>query len=102
MEYTVIKTKDLKAEYPNNKGIFFPYNILTYKDGKQYDFSIETRDLNGNQDCKISNFGINLYMRPKQALKDNFMGYKSIGQFSKAVKNCLINHGFDVIGWIER
>ena len=102
MYFTIIKTKDLEAEYPAARGLFFPYEMLVYKNGKQYQFSIETRDINGRQDCKIGSFGDNVWMRPAAALKDDFNGYKSIGVLSTAVQNCLISHGYHIQGWINK
>ena len=101
MYLTIIKTKDLQAEYPAQRGLFFPYEILAYKNGKQYQFSIETRDVNGRQDCKIGSFSANTWMRPAAALKDNFAGYKNIGTLSTAVKNCLISNGYHIEGWVK-
>lgn len=82
--------------------LYFPYNILAMKDGRQYDFSIDVRDLLGKPDCKIGNFSNNIWFRPKQALKNNWSGYKSYSNLSRAVKNCLIKRGFTIIGWYER
>lgn len=82
--------------------LFFPYNILAMKNGKQYDFSIEVRDLSGKPDCKIGDFYNNIWIRPKQALINNWSGYKSYVDLSRAVKNCLIKRGFEVLGWYER
>lgn len=82
--------------------LFFPYNILAIKNGKQYDFSIEVRDLLGNPDCKIGDFYNNIWIRPKQALINNWSGYKSYSNLSRAVKNCLIKRGFEVLGWYKR
>lgn len=83
-------------------GLFFPYNILAMKDGKQFDFSVEVRDLQGKPDCKIGDFGNNIWYRPKAALKDNWDGYRTYGSLSRAVKNCLIHHGYEVLGWYEK
>lgn len=82
--------------------LFFPYNILAMKSGKRYDFSIEVRDLSGKPDCKIGDFYNNIWIRPKQALINNWSGYKSYSNLSRAVKNCLIKRGFEVLGWYER
>lgn len=82
--------------------LFFPYNILAIKDGKQYDFSIEVRDLSGLPDCKIGDFYNNIWIRPKQALINNWCGYKSYNDLSRAVKNCLIKRGFKILGWYKR
>ena len=82
--------------------LFFPYNILVIKDGRQYDFSIEVRDLSGKPDCKIGDFSNNIWFRPKQALKNNWSGYKSYSDLSRAVKNCLIKRDFTILGWYER
>lgn len=83
-------------------GLYFPYNILAIKDGKQYDFSIDVRDLSGKPDCKIGDFSNNIWYRPKQALENNWSGYKSYSNLSRAVKNCLIKRGFTILGWYER
>lgn len=82
--------------------LFFPYNILAIKGGKQYDFSIEVRDLSGKPDCKIGDFCNNIWIRPKQALINNWSGYKSYSNLSRAVKNCLIKRGFTILRWYER
>lgn len=82
--------------------LFFSYNILAVKNNRQYDFSIEVRDLMGRPDCKIGDFGNNIWFRPKQALIDNWNGYKSYSNLSRAVKNCLIKRGFEVLGWYAR
>lgn len=82
--------------------LYLPYNILAIKDGKQYDFSIEVRDINGNADCKIGDFCNNIWFRPKQALINNWNGYNSYNDLSRAVKNCLIKRGFEILGWYER
>ena len=82
--------------------LYFPYNILAIKDGRQYDFSIDVRDLSGKPDCKIGDFSNNIWFRPKQALEDNWSGYKSYSNLSRAVKNCLIKRGFTILGWYER
>ena len=81
--------------------LFFPYNILAIKDGKQYNFSIEVRDIQGTPDCKIGDFGSNIWFRTKQALTNNWTGYKSYDDLSRAVKNSLIKRGFEVLGWYE-
>ena len=86
----------------HNLNLFFPYNILAIKNGKQFDFSIEVRDLQGKPDCKIGDFGNNIWHRPKAALKDNWEGYRTYGNLSRAVKNCLIHRGYEVIGWYKR
>ena len=82
--------------------LFFPYNILAIKNGIQYDFSIEVRDLHGTPDCKIGDFSNNIWFRTKQSLTNNWTGYKSYNELSKAVKNSLIKRGFEVLGWYER
>ena len=82
--------------------LYFPYNILAIKDGRQYDFSIDVRDLSGKPDCKIGDFSNNIWFRPKQALENNWSGYKSYSNLSRAVKNCLIKRGFTILGWYER
>lgn len=82
--------------------LYFPYNILAIKHGRQFDFSIEVRDLSGKPDCKIGDFCNNIWFRPKQALINNWSGYKSYNDLSRAVKNCLIKRGFKVLGWYER
>lgn len=82
-------------------GLFFPYNILAMKNGKQFDFSIEVRDLRGKPDCKIGDFGNNIWHRTKAALKDNWEGYKTYRDLTRAVKNCLIRRGYKVLGWYE-
>lgn len=82
--------------------LYFPYNILAIKHGRQFDFSIEVRDLSGKPDCKIGDFYNNIWFRPKQALINNWSGYKSYNDLSRAVKNCLIKRGFKVLGWYER
>ena len=82
--------------------LYLPYNILAIKNGHQYDFSIEVRDIQGKPDCKIGDFCNNIWYRPKQALKNNWTGYNSYGNLSRAVKNCLIKRGFEVLGWYER
>lgn len=81
--------------------LYFPYNILAIKNGKQFDFSIEVRDLSGLPDCKIGDFYNNIWIRPKQALISNWSGYKSYSNLSRAVKNCLIKRGFEVLGWYK-
>ena len=82
--------------------LFFPYNILAMKNGKQYDFSVEVRDIPGKPDCKIGDFGNNIWYRPKAALKEGWGGYRTYSNLSRAVKNCLINHGYTILGWYER
>ena len=82
--------------------LFFPYNLLAVKNGKQYDFSIEVRDLSGKPDCKIGDFYNNIWYRPKQALKNNWAGYGTYSNLSRAVTNCLIKRGFTILGWYER
>lgn len=82
--------------------LYLPYNILAIKHGRQFDFSIEVRDLSGKPDCKIGDFYNNIWFRPKQALINNWSGYKSYNDLSRAVKNCLIKRGFKVLGWYER
>lgn len=82
--------------------LFFPYNILAIRNGKQFDFDIEVRDLKGRPDCKISDYYNNMWFRPKQALKNNWAGYKSYSDMSRAVKNCLIKRGFIILGWYKR
>ena len=82
--------------------LFLPYNILAVKNNRQYDFSIEVRDLMGRPDCKIGDLSNNIWFRPKQALIDNWNGYKSYTSLSRAVKNCLIKRGFEVLGWYKR
>ena len=86
----------------HNSDLYFPYNILAIKDGRQYDFTIDVRDLSGKPDCKIGDFSNNIWFRPKQALENNWKGYKSYGNLSRAVKNCLIKRGFTILGWYER
>ena len=78
------------------------YNILAMKDGKQFDFSVEVRDLKGMPDCKIGDFANNIWFRPKPALKDTWEGYKGYSELSKAVKLCLIKKGFTILGWYKR
>lgn len=82
--------------------LFLPYNILAIKDGKQYDFTVEVRDLSGEPDCKIGDFYNNIWLRPKQALKNNWTGYQSYADISRAVKNCLIKRGFTILSWYRR
>ena len=82
--------------------LFFPYNILAMKDGRQYDFSVEVRDLHGRPDCKIGDFSNNVWYRPRPAQKLDWTGYTSYRNLSRAVKNCLTNHGYTVLGWYER
>lgn len=86
----------------HNLGLYFPYNILAIKDGRQYDFTIDVRDLLGKPDCKIGDFSNNIWFRPKQALKNNWSGYNSYSNLSRAVKNCLIKRGFTILGWYKR
>lgn len=83
-------------------GIYFPYNIIAYRDGIQFDFSIKVRDALGRPDCKISDFGNNVCYRPKPALNTDWNGYSSYGELSRAVKLLLIKRGYDVVGWYER
>lgn len=90
---------DANLHWPD---LFFPYNILAMKNGKQYDFSVEVRDVPGNPDCKIGDFGNNIWYRPKAALKEGWEGYRTYSNLSRAVKNCLINHGYTILGWYER
>lgn len=82
--------------------LFLPYNILAIKDGKQFDFTVTVRDLKGRPDCKISDFCNNIWFRSKQALKNNWTGYKSYADISRAVQNCLIKRGFIILGWYKR
>ena len=82
--------------------LFFPYNILAMKDGRQYDFSVEVRDLQGRPDCKIGDFSQNIWYRPKAARSLEWEGYRSYSKLSRAVKNCLIKHGYEILGWYER
>ena len=82
--------------------LFLPYNILAINNGKQFDFSIEVRDLNGKPDCRLGDFCNNVWYRPKQALKDNWTGYGTYSNLSRAVTNCLIKRGFTILGWYER
>ncbi len=82
--------------------LFFPYNILAMKNGKQYDFSVEVRDLRGRPDCKIGDFSNNIWHRPRAALKENWEGYKTYDDLSRAVKNCLVKRGYEILGWYER
>ena len=82
-------------------GLYLPYNILAIKDGKQYDFSIKVRDIDGRPDCKIGDVCNNIWFRPKQALLNNWSGYKSYSNLSRAVQNCLIKNGFKVLGWYK-
>ena len=82
--------------------LFFPYNILAMKDGKQYDFSVEVRDMRGRPDCKIGDFCNNIWYRPNPATKDGWEGYKTYAQLSRAVKTCLTKRGYEILGWYER
>ena len=81
--------------------LFFPYNILAIKNGKQFDFSIKVRDVIGTPDCKIGDISNNIWFRTKQALVNGWTGYKSYNDLSRAVKNSLIKRGFEVLGWYE-
>lgn len=83
-------------------GLFLPYGILAYKDGRQFDFSIEVRDLEGRPNCKIGNFANNVWCRTRPALNTNWNGYKSYSELSKAVKLSLRKRGFEVLGWYKR
>ena len=83
-------------------GLFFPYNLLACKGGRQFDFSVEIRDIEGRPDCKISDFGNNVWYRPKKALNLNWNGYDTYSNFTRAVKNCLIKNGYTILGWYER
>ena len=83
-------------------GLFLPYNILAVKEGKQFDFSIELKDLNGRPDCKIGDFSNNVWFRPKKALNNNWEGYRTYADLSRAVKLCLRAQGFEILGWYER
>ena len=82
--------------------LFFPYNLLAMKNGVQFDFSVEVRDLQGRPDCKIGDFSKNIWYRPKAARSLTWEGYRSCSKLSRAVKNCLIQHGYEILGWYER
>ena len=41
--------------------LYLPYNILAIKNNKQFDFSIDVRDLAGRPDCKIGDFCNNIW-----------------------------------------
>jgi hypothetical protein len=82
-------------------GLFLPYSILATKGGKQFDFSVEVRDIIGKPDCKIGDFGNNVWYRTKAALKDNWEGYRTYSDLSRAVKNCLARRGYEILGWYE-
>lgn len=82
--------------------LFFPYNILAMRNGKQFDFSIEVKDLSSRPDCKIGDFGNNIWFRTKPAMKEGWEGYESYEQLAKAVKCSLTRRGFTVLGWYER
>lgn len=82
--------------------LFFPFNLLAMKNGVQFDFSVEVRDLQGRPDCKIGDFSKNIWYRPKAARSLQWEGYRSYSKLSRAVKNCLIKHGYEILGWYER
>lgn len=82
--------------------LFFPYNILAMKDGKQYDFSVEVRDIAGRPDCKVGDWCNNIWFRPKAALSKDWEGYSGYSILSRAVKNMLKKRGFEVLGWYKR
>lgn len=88
----------------NNKmysELFLPYDILAYKDGKQYHFSIKMRDLYRQPDCKIGDIENNVWYRPAAATRKGWTGYKSYANLSRAVKNLLRKYGYDVVGYYE-
>ena len=82
--------------------LYLPYNILAIKNEIQFDFSIKVRDVMGTPDCKISDIGNNIWFRTRQALTNNWTGYKSYSDLSRAVKNCLIKNGFEILGWYKK
>ena len=100
----IIKTKDLKVTAENlYNELFFPYDIKVAYDGKIYDFSIEMYTiLDRLPDCKIGNFNLNVWFRPEKAIKKDFTGYRTVGDFSRAVKNTMIKKGCKIIGWVKR
>ena len=98
---TICKPIGLDANL-HKLGLYLPYNILATKNGIQFDFSIEVRDIEGHPDCKIGDFSNNIWFRTKQALTNDWTGYKSYNDLSRAVKNCLIKKGFEVLGWYEK
>lgn len=102
--YNFVETVKPTGHNPNlhKLDLFFPYNILAMKNGKQFDFSVEVRDIKGYPDCKIGDFGNNIWYRTKLALKDNWTGYETYSDLSRAVKNCLTKRGYEVIGWYKR
>ncbi len=99
---SVIKTGQLKVDNLHHGGLFFPYEALVCRNGENHTFSIEVKDINGVPDCRIGNFYLNVWFRPKKALDSNFEGYKSVPDFSRAVINCLNRHGYRFLGWVER
>lgn len=97
-----IKTKDLVVNNLHKDSLFFPYEALAYKKGKQYSFSIEQKDILSRPDCKIGDFANNIWFRPAAATNTDFKGYKTVSSFSTVVQNCMTSHGFSFVGWIER
>ena len=92
----------------HQNNLFFPYEALCYKDvpyakALQASFTIEMHSIIDQiPDCKIGDFSHNVYYRPKRALSNTFEGYKTIGEFSRAVQACLRSHGWEFGGWVLR
>ena len=100
---TVQETKDLVLETPLHKGnLHFPYDVLLHCSGESHLYSIQQRDFKDVPDCKIGNFYLNIYMRPDKACKKDFMGYKDVGSFSRAVRACINANGYTFMGWVKR
>lgn len=100
MYYKTIDKKTLSDEYIkaiNNNDMNFKYEILTDKTS----FSIRLRDFNNNHDCKIENFGFNLYLRPKKALSNKMTPYKSFNSFNNAIQKTLKANNLTPINWID-
>lgn len=98
---TIVKPTGFDANL-HKLGLFFPYNLLAYRNGQQYDFDIEVRDLDGKPDCKINCFYSNFWYRTNGALKTSWQGYATYAILAREVEKKLKKEGFNILGWYER
>lgn len=91
-----MKAKELvyKKEYFQR----FEQDIRAKYQDKTYTFDIELTDAGQTPDCKIGDFGNNIWFRTPHAIKNK--KYTTVNRMKSAVERVLKEHGFTDLEWI--